>query len=831
MDRVHSATVRSVAPGGLGRARSGGDARWRTEAAPPETTITEPPKPAEAAAGDRFAADEASLFDCRLDGGEWAPCSDDPWVAPGAHRRLTRCVALPDGPHVFEVRAIDESGRVEPEPARWEFTLDRKAPTTRIKAGPVTTAEWQQPVFEFSSDEPGVHFECLRGDATYDEWHPCRSGEPVTGIFRSVEVRAVDAVGNADPSPAEWGNGTHGAQTRFRGEDLRTAPSVHRARGRAVTECSLDGEPFWRCPENFVEWDLRAGQHQMRVAFGALRRDAVSALPDSFTVKASVIPTASITAQPPARTTSRSARIAWVPTTATGSFVCTIDGAAQPCASPLQLSGLAVGKHRVVVSGRGPAGERNYYDAQVDWEVVAPGEAPAVEAPAFARAAAPAEAAPPRTTITPLPRPWISAGEVTLSFTADQAGSTFECMVDRGAWAPCASPLRLTGLTEADHEVQVRATNAGLTGAPDTEAFYVDRTAPDTRISSPMLVDGMLTSLPFARFVIEHRQLGTDEGHAWLRSLSWVRCVLDGVVLGLCPSRSDDVVFLDGLADGTHVLQAYALDEAGNVDPTPAVFTWVVGAPAVDTRIESGPPAATASRVAEFTLSATGADGFQCRLDGGAWEACRERGAPRGPGRRQPPVRGPRACLQPRRRHPCGVGLDDRRRAPGDDRRRPDPRSGDAQPAFTVLVDDVAARRECRLDGGAWGACPASVAVGDGPHVFEARAIDAGGRTGAADPWRWTTDLSAPDTTVTDAPPADQRAAPGAAHVHRHRDRGALRVQARHGRLAGLQPRNVADPEGRRAACGRRARAQRLRHPRPDAGRPALDGAIGWRRR
>ena len=72
-----------------------------------------------------------------------------------------------------------------------------------------------------------------------------------------------------------------------------------------------------------------------------------------------------------------------------------------------------------------------------------------------------------------------------------------------------------------------------------------------------------------------------------------------------------------------------------------------------------------------------------------------------------------------------------------------------------MLVDDAAARRECRLDGGAWGACPASVAVGDGAHVFEARAIDAGGRTGVAEPWRWTTDLSAPNTTVTGAPPAD----------------------------------------------------------------------------
>ena len=278
-DRVHSVTVRSVAPEGWVELAPAATARWRTEAAPPETTITEPPKPAEAQPSIAFAADEAALFDCRLDGGEWQSCTDNPWVLPV----LTGGFSLrgvPDGPHTVEVRAIDESGRVEAEPARWEFTLDRKAPTTRIKAGPVTTEEWQQPVFEFSSDEQNVHFECLRGDATYDEWHPCRSGEPVTGIFRSVEVRAVDAVGNADPSPAEWGNGTHGAETSVSvGEDLDRAVVFIEPKDELVTECSLDGEPFWRCPENFVEWDLAQGRHQLRVRSVRFDGNVGSALP------------------------------------------------------------------------------------------------------------------------------------------------------------------------------------------------------------------------------------------------------------------------------------------------------------------------------------------------------------------------------------------------------------------------------------------------------------------------------------------------------------------------------------------------------------------------
>ena len=84
----------------------------------------------------------------------------------------------------------------------------------------------------------------------------------------------------------------------------------------------------------------------------------------------------------------------------------------------------------------------------------------------------------------------------------------------------------------------------------------------------------------------------------------------------------------------------------------------------------------------------------------------------------------------------------------------PSEASGDDHPAFTVLVDDVAARRECRLDGGAWGPCTGSVSVGNGAHVYEARATDAGGQVGIAS-WGWTTDLSAPNTFVTGATPAD----------------------------------------------------------------------------
>ena len=62
-----------------------------------------------------FVADEVgSSFQCKLDGKPFAPCSSP--------RSLTK---LKPGKHVFQVRAIDTSGNVDPTPAVGKFTIPR----------------------------------------------------------------------------------------------------------------------------------------------------------------------------------------------------------------------------------------------------------------------------------------------------------------------------------------------------------------------------------------------------------------------------------------------------------------------------------------------------------------------------------------------------------------------------------------------------------------------------------------------------------------------------------------------------------------------------------
>ena len=71
-------------------------------------------------------------------------------------------------------------------------------------------------------------------------------------------------------------------------------------------------------------------------------------------------------------------------------------------------------------------------------------------------------------------------------FTSTEAGSTFTCRVDAGAWAACTSPWTTAALADGAHSVSVRARDAaGNTDAsPAARSFTVDTAAPHTTITS-----------------------------------------------------------------------------------------------------------------------------------------------------------------------------------------------------------------------------------------------------------------------------------------------------------------------------------------------------------
>ncbi len=95
---------------------------FRVDTTPPQTTITAGPGSGTGAeAVFTFAASERAGFSCRLDAGDWQPC-DSPHAYSG----------LPMGPHLFEVRAVDQAGNSETSPAIHAWQVLR--PGLRIPA-------------------------------------------------------------------------------------------------------------------------------------------------------------------------------------------------------------------------------------------------------------------------------------------------------------------------------------------------------------------------------------------------------------------------------------------------------------------------------------------------------------------------------------------------------------------------------------------------------------------------------------------------------------------------------------------------------------------------
>ena len=81
---------------------------------------------------------------------------------------------------------------------------------------------------------------------------------------------------------------------------------------------------------------------------------------------------------------------------------------------------------------------------------------------------------PPETTIGSAPAGLVATSAASVSFTASEAGSRFECSLDGAAFAACASPAVYSGLPEGAHAFDVRAIDkAGNVDASPARASWV----------------------------------------------------------------------------------------------------------------------------------------------------------------------------------------------------------------------------------------------------------------------------------------------------------------------------------------------------------------------
>lgn len=136
---------------------------------------------------------------CQVDDGPDEPCfteSEDPFA--GVYEPST---PLADGTRTVRATWVDAAGRTGSD--THTITVDGTPPETAIASGPSGDVEAADAVFTFAADEPGATFECrLDGSGFAACASPKVYGTLAKGTH-TFAVRAKDAAGNVDKTPAE----------------------------------------------------------------------------------------------------------------------------------------------------------------------------------------------------------------------------------------------------------------------------------------------------------------------------------------------------------------------------------------------------------------------------------------------------------------------------------------------------------------------------------------------------------------------------------------------------------------------------------------------------
>jgi CSLREA domain-containing protein len=545
-DGAHSFAVRATdTAGNQGGAASYG---WTVDTVAPTTSIDATPSdPSNSSSATfEFSAGEEATFECRLDAGVWERCA-----SPRAYS------ALGDGQHTFQVRATDVAGN-QGNAASYSWTIDTAvpdttAPETTITESPPTPSNSTSASFSFNGSDnetpqSALVFQCRLDSQAPAAFGPCASPRTYTGLSQgshTFEVRAVDAAGNADATPASysWTVDTVAPTTTITsgpaGLTNDSTPTFGFSSEAGVSfQCRVDTAAFAACSSPHTTATLSDGAHTFEVRATDAAGNTGAAASRAISVDTAA-PQTTITSGPSGLTNDSTPTFGFS-SEAGASFQCRVDAAAfTACSSPNTTATLSDGARTFEVRAIDAAGNTG----------------------AAASRAITVDTTGPTTTITSGPSGPTNDSTPTFGFSSE-AGGSFQCRVDTTAFAACSSPHTTAVLAAGAHAFEVRATDpAGNIGAAASRSITVDTAAPQTTITNPPPTTTTSTSVTFT---FSSNETGSS-----------FECSLDGAAFASCTSPRA----YTGLAVGAHTFSVRARDGAGNLDATPATHSWTITAP------------------------------------------------------------------------------------------------------------------------------------------------------------------------------------------------------------------------------------------------------------
>ncbi len=473
----------------------------------------------------------------------------------------------------------------------------------------------------------------------------------------------------------------------------------------SVFDCALDGGAWVVCTSPKQYTGLGEGNHtfQVRATDADGKTDQT---PASYPwLIDTTPPQALITGKPDSQTASTDVSFEFSALESGASFECALDtDVFTECSSPRSYSGLSESSHTFQLRATDAVGNMDPFPVVYEWRIDS----------------AVIDTTPPNTIINSEPDNPTNRTEAEFSFSASETGSSFECSFDNGDWSACSSPMVYSSLVEGRHSFQVRAldTSGNKDISPANSIWVIDLSPPDTIVNNG---PNNPTNSTTAIFRFSSTEINSSFECA-VDSGTWIECTN--------PEQYTDIT------EGDHSFQVRATDAVGNLDESPASFSWQVDMVPPQTSLNSGPKNLTNQTSATFEFSANESNStFQCSLDEAAFLDCISPKTYEGlvEGNHKFQVRGVDAAgnLDDT---PAGPHLWSIDTTPPDTTITTAPASAisSTEVSFSFSADETDSTFECNIDGGAYVVCISPVnytGLTNGSHNFSVRAIDSVGNT------------------------------------------------------------------------------------------------------
>ena len=454
-----------------------------------------------------------------------------------------------EGTNSVRVVVRDRAGNESPELV-YSWFYDKTKPVLTLNSKPASITSAVSALLDFSAIDTGSGVASYSCAIDSNPAKTCASPLNLPGLaegLHHIELTATDRAGNVSEAISfDWRVDLTAPNLKFvkvpdalTNLTQATFSYVATDDGETITkfECSLDGAAFSPCTNSKTVSGLLEGSHTFKVR--AADSAGNMSQPISYTWSIDLVePTLAFVSTPGALSNVAAPVFTWTAKDPVGlsKVVCSLDNqdlGSCPDSSKT-LTGLTEGDHKFQVTATDVAGNSSTLTSSWSVDLTAP-----------------------VITISSGQDKWTTQKVATFAFDAKDASGIagFECRLDSAGFAPCVSPLNLTGILAGSHAFAVRARDkAGNLSEPSIYSWGTDYSAPLIRI-----VSAPATAVLGAAASIKYEV--ADEGSG----LNSVICGLTSPTNTLAPCDAVATAQLDQLNQlGAYVFEIRATDNVGN---------------------------------------------------------------------------------------------------------------------------------------------------------------------------------------------------------------------------------------------------------------------------